>query len=65
MLGRYREGGRSGGVTVTIMLALMALLADHVMGLAATSHREFLVEVDRHLARPRLGARRRVGRLPA
>lgn len=37
------------GTDVTIMTALMAFLADHVMGLVASTRREYLTEFNDYL----------------
>ena len=43
---RARKGG---GKDLTIVSALFALLADHVLGVVATARRSYLIEFNRYL----------------
>ena len=46
---RDTSRARKGGKDLTIVSALFALLADHVLGVVATARRSYLIEFNRYL----------------
>lgn len=53
------------GTDLTILTALMALLADHVIGLAARNRRSYLTEFNRYLDERQATERPKTRRTPA